>query len=650
MFNLCQNRLVNFSETLLVWISSFFCAAGCSVIIARSFHLSFDSWGASFGILLIFLTTLVYKLFPFSLPSIKNINYGLCLFCISIFSIRIATSKLGSDFSGYAQIPTYLLNHPDIPLDFAWHGVYSDMTKTVAYYSLSYTYEFFLALIAHFTNIDFIYLSTSIMPAIFLAFAPVPIYACLLLFKASKHQALMLTILTFCLYLIDAGSRGTAGAFYFHYGLEGKGILISLGIPSLIFFIFKYLYCNDNKYLFALLISSIGFSLVTLNTCALFTILSFLMILSFLFISGFSKFRIASLGFLFSAVPAATIFVVVKIIGTMINVGHYESAYLPFLIEGIPLTALNPNLIQTFNKGFDLLNPVGLICALVFIPLFLRYKNKLDEKRLHFLYWFIFYVVLILNPLTWIMVDKYTNYGMPYYRFFNTFPLLWLPSIFLSSSAWKNHHPVGIRLYLPHFLLCFFLLCFNFISVPQGPILHKWAEDLSSITLSDLKKEISFATPKAVTAFKRWRQASHDYSTEKTLISKKTATKLNIRDDIYILGPRRFNSFIATIHGGCKIVAGKDLLNETIKDNQLRKDILKATVHLQHVKKALYPEAFVRVVDSIRPEIIIGMPRQGTEEITSQILSTMGYKKYTDVLPNEGEIYILDSYASKINI
>jgi hypothetical protein len=163
----------------------------------------------------------------------KRILGGLLLMGILLAMLPLITNRPTTDDYFYIPNAVYALEHPTQPMDFEIHfliGAATDKPIISQSQSTSLAYDYFRAVIAHYSKIDFltVYFRFGMLTGFLL---PLAYFLLISRFTSDTRRAFDGTLIAICLLLLSIeGPRTFAIAFFWDAHL-GKLILFSIGFP-----------------------------------------------------------------------------------------------------------------------------------------------------------------------------------------------------------------------------------------------------------------------------------------------------------------------------------------------------------------------------------------------------------------------------------
>lgn len=366
-------------------------------------------------------------------------------------AISLVTNRHSSDDYFYIPNAVHFLENPSEKLDFIQHYYKSSDHSMLSSYNqgTSLTYEYFQAGLAHNTQTNFlnIYYIYCLMLMGFLV--PISNFLMISEFTNNSSHAFAGTIIVVSVLLVLNETGRTFGTFAFPKIFQGKGVFMSIGIPSFIAFSISYFKNGIARKWFALFFTTTALIGMTSTAALMIPMLALVLFLtnwSFkvskpftIYIASRDVMYILSISssfiyvaFLFIAVKCGNSVNPLSVQGSMNFVDHVR-----YFIE--PTLPITPVLVAIFTIGIFSFN---------------------GWQRKFLSVWILLLIVLILNPLSAkILVGTVVPPNI-YWRLFYLYPFPLVVGI-VGAKVWRRlevskHRNAGA-------ILIFLVLCLSSI-------------------------------------------------------------------------------------------------------------------------------------------------------------------------------------------
>ena len=297
----------------------------------------------------------------------------------------------------YGANPVHYIQHPEEKMGFEMFFFYSggEPFYSVAYLTAT-AFDYFLGVIAYFTNISFIQTYYVIGGGLGGLLIPLSIFLALSRFSRDTIGAALGTFFTVISILLLAETVWTPGGYSFPRAFEGKIIMLFAGIPLFIYLSLQYLSAAQNTAkdlprllpLFFLLTMLTGMST---SSFMIFPILAAILFASYwlTFRENFPAFRDVAL----RGVMYLSSFLYLILFAVFVSQRDKLDTALAINISNGYTDSVNEYLLGFYNPALPI-TPVILGIYSLAIPIILR-----EKRRLFVLLWMLFAALIAPNPI-----------------------------------------------------------------------------------------------------------------------------------------------------------------------------------------------------------------------------------------------------------
>lgn len=442
---------ITLATLLFCLTTAIFAALTILTHISQIIHLSFNLYsrialGICFVVAMLWLLISRDKTTKINTIDKKNVLFLLTL-GLAGSTISLIAHRPDSDDYYYIPNAVFYIQNPNALMGFEVRYLYSSTPLASFAWATSNAYEYIQALIAYGLRIDFLIVYYLITPAIAGFMIPIAFFLAVVHFSNDVQSAIAGALVTVCVLLLLGETHRTFGNFSFVRIFQGKGVLLSLGIPLFVAFSISY-FTKPSLFTWIWLFST-ATALTGVSSSAIFILPALSLVLSTAYIVSTEKRNALAVFGYFISLSYVVVIALYIFFFWRTSIDNRSPAN-----QGWPNTFLG-------HANF-FINPITPLTPLLVLGSTVLALSLLGESRRRFLVaWIIFSIGLFLNPITSSFLIEHITSANAYWRMFYIYPFPIVVGI-LSSALFNQVRRLNRTRQ--------FLILFNSITILCGAI------------------------------------------------------------------------------------------------------------------------------------------------------------------------------------